>query len=298
MPESFHSSASQRLNKFLTLKARECARELREAHKAGKSRGELEAKKDAMLGVFYSMLCISFGVPPERFDFEVRGREGKDAADKADKSVNRGKFTRELNISPKEFYDKYVGKSLGDYVSLINSPTADKPFFDTFTVAYLGNVAEGRKIHYLNLPVENLKRAALAQLESGEAVWFGSDVGQMMDADRGILSMDNYDVEALFNTSFPLDKGARLDYGESVMTHAMMFAGVNTIDGKPNRWKVENSWGDKRCDKGWFRMSDEWFSEYVYQVVVNKKFLTPEELDALKKEPKVLYPWDPMGSLA
>jgi bleomycin hydrolase len=120
----------------------------------------------------------------------------------------------------------------------------------------------------------------------------------MMDAEQGILSMGAYDVENLFRTPFPLDKAARLDYSESLMTHAMVFQGVNLIDGKPNRWKVENSWGDKRCDKGWFRMSDDWFSEYVYQVVVDKKYLTAEERAALEKKPVVLKPWDPMGSLA
>jgi bleomycin hydrolase len=298
MPESFHSGASQRVNKFLTLKAREYAKELREAYQAGLSREALTAKKDAMLETFYRMLCIAFGVPPECFDFECRGREGKDEEGKDDKSVKRGKFTRDLNITPLEFYHKYVGRKFEDYVSLINSPTADKPFYDTFTVAYLGNVAGGTRVHYLNLPVENLKRAALAQLTAGEAVWFGTDVSQMLDVDHGLLGMDTYDFENLFGTSFPMDKAARLDYGESLMTHAMVFTGVNVVDGKPNRWKVENSWGDKRGEKGWFRMSDEWFSEYVYQVVVEKKYLTGDERKALEKKPTVLKPWDPMGSLA
>ncbi|MDR2617805.1 MAG: C1 family peptidase [Treponema sp.] len=298
MPESFHSGASQRINKFLTLKAREYARDLREARKAGLSREALFAKKDAMLETIYRMLCIAFGVPPERFDFECRGREGKEEGEAGGQSVNRGRFTRDLNITPLEFYHNYVGRKFENYVSLINSPTADKAFYDTFTVAYLGNVAGGRPVHYLNLPVENLKRAALAQLTSGEAVWFGTDVHQMLDVEHGLMGMDTYDFENLFGTPFPLDKASRLDYGESLMTHAMVFTGVNVVDGKPNRWKVENSWGDKRGEKGWFRMSDDWFSEYVYQVVVDKKYLTGEELKALEKKPVVLKPWDPMGSLA
>jgi bleomycin hydrolase len=284
MPESFSSSNSGRMNKFLTLKAREFAKELRDAHRAGKSRGWLEERKSEMLGTFHRMLCICLGVPPERFDFECRGKEGN--------------FTRAEGVTPLEFYEKFVAKKLGDYVSLINSPTADKPFYSTFTVSYLGNVVGGRPIRYLNLPSESLKRAAAAQLGDGEAVWFGCDVGQMMDRELGLMDMGAYDVEGLFGTEFGLDKAARLDYGESLMTHAMVLTGMNVAGGAPNRWKVENSWGDKSGEKGWFRMSDEWFGEYVYQVVVDRKYLAGDELEALKKEPIALNPWDPMGSLA
>jgi bleomycin hydrolase len=297
MPESFHSGASRQLNKYLTVKAREFARELREAFGAGESRESLEARKDKMLETFFRMLCIAFGPPPERFDFECRGREEGGEKTASGSMVNQGKFTRDLGITPQEFYRRYVGDKFNDYVSLINSPTEDKPFFDTFTVAYLGNVA-GKGVHYLNLPIENLKRAALAQLSSGEAVWFGCDVGQMHNTEHGLMSLDSIDVETLFDTPFPLDKAARLDYGESRMNHAMVFTGVNVVDGVPNRWKVENSWGDARGEKGRFRMSDKWFDEYVYQVVVNKSFLNPQELAALEKKPRILKPWDPMGSLA
>jgi bleomycin hydrolase len=277
------------MNKFLTLKAREFARELRNAHQYGASIDSLRARKEEMLATMFNMLCICLGTPPERFDFEVRGKE------KNDKS---GLYTRDLNITPKAFYDKYVDKKLDDYVSLINAPTLDKPFYATYTVAYLGNVIGGAPVRYLNLPVENLKRAALAQLESGEAVWFGSDVGQMLDMEHGLLSLEAFDVGNLFSTPFPLDKASRLEYSESLMNHAMVFQGVNVIDGKPNRWKVENSWGDERGEKGWFRMSDDWFNEYVYQIVVNKSFLTNEERACLDKTPVTLKPWDPMGSLA
>jgi bleomycin hydrolase len=120
----------------------------------------------------------------------------------------------------------------------------------------------------------------------------------MLDMERGLLSLDAFDAENLFSTPFPLDKAARLEYSESLMNHAMVFQGVNVIDGKPNRWKVENSWGDERGEKGWFRMSDDWFSEYVYKIVVNKYFLTDVERACMEKTPVTLKPWDPMGSLA
>jgi bleomycin hydrolase len=303
MPESFHSGTSMKMNKYLTTKAREFSKELRDAHRAGLGREGLLQKKEAMLATFFRILCICLGTPPERFDFEVRGssKDKKDGAKdgaEADKSFVGGKFTRNLNITPLEFYKTYVGKPLGDYISLINAPTADKPYYQTYTVAYLGNVAGGREVFYLNLPIESLKRAAVAQIESGEPVWFGCDVGQMADGEQGILSLGTYDVANLFRTSFPMSKGERLDYSESRMNHAMVFQGVNLVEGKPNRWKVENSWGDKRCDNGWFRMSDDWFGEFVYQVVVDKKYLNADELAALEKKPVVLSPWDPMGSLA
>jgi bleomycin hydrolase len=151
---------------------------------------------------------------------------------------------------------------------------------------------------YLNLPVERLKQAALAQLLEKKTVWFGCDVGQRLDRDHGLMAMDAYAPEDLFRTSFALDKSARLQYGESLMTHAMVFTGANVDDGKATRWKVENSWGDKSGEKGWFRMSDDWFSEFVYQVVVEKKHLTDAEREALTLAPIRLKPWDPMGSLA
>jgi bleomycin hydrolase len=302
MPESFHSSASVKMNRYLTVKAREFSKELRDAHKAGLSREGLLQKKKTMLETFFRILCICLGTPPERFDFEVRGNakgstEGV-SGEETGKSFSSGNFIRSLNITPLEFYKTYIGKPLADYVSLINAPTADKPYYRTYTVAYLGNVAGGREVFYLNLPIESLKRVAQVQIENGEPVWFGCDVGQMQDGEQGILSLGTYDVGNLFKTEFPMNKAARLDYSESRMTHAMVFQGVNIVDGKPNRWKVENSWGDKRCDKGWFRMSDEWFNEYVYQVVVDKKYLNADELAALEKKPMVLSPWDPMGSLA
>jgi bleomycin hydrolase len=298
-PESFHSGNSRAMNKYLTVKAREFAKELRDAHRAGAGRDALLQMKAAMLETFYRMLCVCLGAPPERFDFEVRGAaKDKTAAEPAASPFAAGAFTRALSITPLDFYKTYIGKPLGDYVSIINAPTADKPFYRTYTVAYLGNVAGGRPILYLNLPASSQKRAAVAQIESGESVWFGCDCRQMVDADQGLLSMGAYDVEGLFRTRFPLDKAARLDYSESLMTHAMVFQGVNLVDGQPNRWKVENSWGDKRCDKGWFRMSDRWFDQYVYQVVVDRKHLTPDERAALELPPTVLNPWDPMGSLA
>lgn len=284
MPESFSSSNSGKMNDILTVKAREYAMTLRNACHEGKNMQELQAMKQAMVEETYRLLCIFLGTPPDEFTFECRNKE------KA--------FFREANLTGKTFYDKYVGTVLHDYVSLINAPTKDKPYHQTFTVSYLGNVVGGQDIKYLNLPAESLKRAASAQILDGQPVWFGCDVGKMLDGDHGIMSMGTFDYSLLLQTDFALTKAQRLDYGESCMTHAMVLTGVNLVDGKPNRWKVENSWGDAKGDKGWYVMGDSWFDQFTYQVVVNKSFLTDEERADLQKAPISLQPWDPMGSLA
>ena len=281
MPETFQSSNTGMMVKLVTLKLREDAMLLRAALREGK---DVQAMKTEMLGEIYRILVTCLGEPPRRFTFEYR-----------DKDKN---FGRDENISPKEFFDKYVGLALKDYVSIINAPTADKPYYHTFTVDFLGNVAGGRAVKYLNLPADDLRTLAIKQLSDGEPVWFGCDVGQMLMRDYGLMGMHTFRYDQLLGVNFGMDKADRLNYGESVMTHAMVFLGVNLVDGKPNRWKVENSWGDKSGQDGYYIMTDEWFGQYNYQVVVNRKYLTPEQQEMLTQEPIHLKPWDPMGSLA
>lgn len=285
MPETFSSTKSLDMDKALTKKLREFASVLRTLHEKGMDAAYLRGKKDEMLAVIYRMLVISLGKPPKTFTFEARDKEKK--------------FVRISNITPKEFYQKYVKLNLADYVSVINAPTGDKPYLKSFTVKFLGNVVGGNIVRYLNLPVKELKRLAIAQLKDKDAVWFGSDVGQSSTRDSGYLDLDAYKMEDLFSTHFALTKGERLDYGESKMTHAMTLVGVNLNEkDEPLTWKVENSWGEDTGDKGMYAMGDDWFSEYVYQVVVNKKYLTKEELAAYQDSPIELEPWDPCGSLA
>ena len=285
MPESVSSSATQEMVSYMTEKLREYACVLRKGYKAGKSMEQLKKEKEAMMETVYRMLCISLGKPPKTFTFEYRDKDGN--------------FHREENLTPKAFYEKYVGLRLDDYVSVINAPTEDKPFYRSYTVQYLGNVKEGRPVKYVNLPIEEMKQAAIAQLKDGEPVWFGCDVGKRSFRDGGLMDTGIYDVETLFDTDFPMTKAERLEYGQSLMTHAMVFQGVNLDEnGKPDRWRVENSWGEEAGKKGYFVMSDRWFDEYNYQVVVNKKYLSSKALEAYEKEPVRLNPWDPMGSLA
>lgn len=263
MPETECSSNTREMDKFLTLKLREYACKLRAMHAEGKSAQELAGEKEAMLSTIYRMLCICLGEPPKTVTLEVRDKDDK--------------FIRDAGITPQEFFKKYVGWDLNKYVSLINAPTADKPYGRTFTVRFLGSVHEGRPVKYLNLPIESLKRAAIAQLKDGQPVWFGSDVGQWLVRQGGLMDMNVLELEQLFDTDFPMDKAQRLDYGESLMTHAMVLMGVNLDeDGKPTRWRVENSWGKDAGKDGYYIMSDKWFDEFTYQVVVDEKYLTDE----------------------
>ncbi|OAQ02931.1 aminopeptidase [Ligilactobacillus aviarius] len=284
MPETFNSSNSTEINKQLNLKLRKDAVELRELVAAKKSDADIQKAKEKMLNEIYRMLAYTFGEPPASFDFEYRDTDNN--------------YHRIENITPQEFFKKYVGWNLDDYVSIINAPTADKPFNHMYTVEMLGNVLGGRQVRHLNLDMQTFRKVAIEQLKHGESVWFGSDVGQESDRKKGIMDTNLYHQDELFDVDFSMSKAERLDYGESMMTHAMVLTGVDLVDGQPTKWKVENSWGDKVGEKGFFVMSDDWMEEFCYQIVVNKKYLPKDLQEILKEEPTVLAPWDPMGALA
>lgn len=284
MPETFNSSNSTEINKQLNLKLRKDAVELRELVAANKSDADIQKAKEKMLNEIYRMLAYTFGEPPANFDFEYRDTDNN--------------YHRIENITPQEFFKKYVGWNLDDYVSIINAPTADKPFNHMYTVEMLGNVLGGRQVRHLNLDMQTFRKVAIEQLRHGESVWFGSDVGQESDRKKGIMDTNLYHQGELFDVDFSMSKAERLDYGESMMTHAMVLTGVDLVDGQPTKWKVENSWGDKVGEKGFFVMSDDWMEEFCYQIVVNKKYLPKDLQEILKEEPTVLAPWDPMGALA
>lgn len=288
MPETACSSNTRDMDAYLTRYLRGAAKRLRESHEAGVGADDLRAMKKEMMGEVTSLLITCLGEPPVQFDVRLR--------DKDDELVLSGTYT------PQEFFDKVVSMPVDDYVSVISAPTVDKPFGHTYTVDRLGNVVEAGGVRYLNLPVERLKELAVAQLQDGLPVWFGCDVVQSFIRDEGIMDTASLDVDGLFG--FPvegcLDRAERLDYGESLMTHAMVLEGVNLdAAGKPTLWKVENSWGDKRAKDGFDSITDAWFDQYVYQVVVDKRFLSDSERKTYEtEEPTVLAPWDPMGSLA
>ncbi|WP_057490616.1 aminopeptidase C [Streptococcus orisasini] len=284
-PESISSSNSRELNQYLNKLLRQDAQILREFIAAGADSAAVQTKKEELLQDIFNFLAMNLGLPPRTFDFAYRDKDNN--------------YQSEKNITPQAFYEKYVGLKLSDYVSIINAPTTDKPYGKSYTVEMLGNVVGSPAVRYLNLDMERFKELAIAQMQAGETVWFGSDVGQVSDRQKGILATNTYDFKAAMDISLTQDKAGRLDYSESLMTHAMVLTGVDLDDhGKAIKWKVENSWGDKVGQKGYFVASDAWMDEYTYQIVVRKDFLTAEELTAYEAEPIVLAPWDPMGALA
>ena len=287
MPETACSKNTRDMDRYLTRYLRACSMNLRKAASEGTVLDGLRKMKTHMMDNVYLLLVTCLGVPPTKFDVRAR--------DKDNELVISGTYT------PQGFFEETLGIVLEDYVSLVSAPTEDKPFGRTYTVSRLGNVYEAGGVHYLNLPPSSLKRAAIAQLKDGLPVWFGCDVAQSYLREEGIMDLAALDVDSIlgFAVEGALTKAERLDYGESAMTHAMVFEGVNLdAAGNPTLWKVENSWGKDHGRDGFDTLSDAWFDEYVYQVVVDKKYLTDEEREALKSEPIVLAPWDPLGSLA
>ena len=284
MPESIHSSSSRAMNQIITRKLREFAFILRRENKNGKSLSELRSIKVSMMKTIYNMLCIFIGKPPEKFDWQIKNKKKK--------------FKRFSNLTPLSFMKKHVKINLKDKVCLIHCPMSNKKFNQSYTIKYLGNVVEGQKIQYLNVSIEEMKKSTIKSIKNNEPVWFGCDVGKMFHRDLGVMYEGLYRYDLLFGVDFEMDKAAKLEYGDSQMTHAMVFTGVDINKGKPVKWRVENSWGNKGGDKGYYLMTDEWFDEYNYEVVVDKKYLPKKILDLLNKKPSVLPPWDPMGALA
>ena len=284
-PESISSSNSRELNQILNKLLRQDAQILRELVAEGANSSELQAKKEELLQEVFNFLAMNLGLPPRQFDFSYRDKDNH--------------FHSESGLTPLTFYQKYVDLKLDDYVSIINAPTADKPYGRSYTVEMLGNVVGSKPVRYLNVEMNRLKELAIAQMQAGETVWFGSDVGQSSNRKAGIMAEGMHDFTASMDIRLTQDKAGRLDYSESLMTHAMVLTGVDLDEnGKAKKWKVENSWGEKVGNKGYFVASDAWMDEYTYQIVVRKEFLTAAELAAYEAEPLVLAPWDPMGALA
>ena len=284
-PESISSSNSRELNQILNKLLRQDAQILRELVAEGANSSELQAKKEELLQEVFNFLAINLGLPPRQFDFSYRDKDNH--------------FHSESGLTPLTFYQKYVDLKLDDYVSIINAPTADKPYGRSYTVEMLGNVVGSKPVRYLNVEMDRLKELAIAQMQAGETVWFGSDVAQSSNRKAGIMAEGMHDFTASMDIRLTQDKAGRLDYSESLMTHAMVLTGVDLDEnGKAKKWKVENSWGEKVGNKGYFVASDAWMDEYTYQIVVRKEFLTAAELAAYEAEPLVLSPWDPMGALA
>ena len=284
MAESHQSSNTAQMNKLVTRKLREFALQLREASSKGKTPSELRTMKDDMMSTIYQMLCISLGTPPEKFDWSIRNKKDK--------------FQRFTDLTPQKFYKEHVGINLDDFVCLINDPRSFTEYNKTYTVEYLGNVSGGNIIRYLNLETDELRKYTIKSIKANDPVWFGCDVGKFFTRQFGVMDMNLFEFDRFYGTTFSMNKAQRLEYGDSVMTHAMLFTGVDLKDKKPTKWRVENSWGTDHGEKGFDIMTDPWFDQFMYEVVIHKKHLTKKIIDMYNMEPIGLPPWDPMGSLA
>jgi bleomycin hydrolase len=230
------------------------------------------------------VLSIHLGTPPQKFLWQWKD---------GDKGFHRDGWT-----TPAEFAAAYVQLPVDEYVCLVHDPRESSPVGRTFTVDYLGNVIDAPPVVYLNVEIDLMKQLTQDAIVGGEPVWFGCDVGKQMNADLGYWDAKLYDYGAVYDTEFTLDKAERLVHHETLMTHAMLFTGVDVVDGKPRRWRVENSWGDEKADSGFWTMNDSWYGEHVFEIAVRRSAL-PAELQArLDEKPIVLPAWDPMGALA
>ena len=284
MPESESSSNTARMNSILSYQYRQGAKQIRDHYSDEAGLEKMRQAKHKALKAIYDVLCIHLGTPPNRFDWQWTDKDGE--------------FHRDGEMSPLEFAQKYIVSSVDDYVCLLHDPRSTSPFGRTFTVDYLGNMVDGAPVRYLNVDISLIKDITLRLLQEGKPVWMGCDTGKQMHRDKGLWDAQLFDYSSVYNADFNLDKASRLEYHQTRMTHAMLFTGVDVVDGKPRRWRVENSWDVEVGDKGFFLMNDSWFDEYMFEIAAPKSYL-PEELQkALEQEPIVLPPWDPMGSLA
>jgi bleomycin hydrolase len=284
MPETKSSSNTRQMNRDISTILRGAARDLRSRAAAGADPEELEVTKEQALATIHRLLCIHLGTPPETFVWQWKDSEGA--------------FHRDGEMTPLEFAEAYVTVPLDDYVCLVNDPRETSPYGRTFTVEHLGNVVGAPPVTYLNVEPNVMKSLAAQAMVGGEPVWFGCDTGQMSHADLGLWDAALFDRAAVYGAVPGLTKAERLLHHESLMTHAMLFTGVDLVDDAPRRWRVENSWGTEKGDKGFMTMNDSWFAEFVFEVAVRRDALPGHLQQALEQEPIVLPAWDPMGALA
>ena len=279
MLETHSSENTKQMASLIILKLKEDALKLREMVAAGKKVAALQAEKVEMLKVVYRILALNLGVPPTEFDFVRKNAKGE--------------VVETEHHTPQSFLEKYGDKDLlQHYVMLMNDPT--RPYYKTYEIDLDRHTYDGQNWVYLNLPTEDIKQMAIESLNDNTAMYFSCDVGKELDSKRGLLDLKNYDYASLLGTSFGMDKKQRIATFASGSSHAMMLAAVDLKDGKPVKWMVENSWGATYGHNGYLIMTDEWFDEYMFRLVVEDKYVPAKIKDLFKKKPTLLPAWDPM----
>ena len=283
-PETFSSNNTSKMSKLISSKLREYGLELRKMVAQGKKSSAIQARKDEMLATVYHMLSLTLGEPVKEFTYAFRDKDGKQVGEAK-------KYT------PKSFYEETVGHSLnGTFLMVMNDPR--RPYHKTYEVEYDRHTYDGHNWKYLNLPMEEIAQLAIASLKDGHKMYSSYDVGKQLDRKRGYLALDNFDYGSLFGTSFPMNKAERISTFDSGSTHAMTLTAVDLdANGKPVKWKVENSWGADNGFSGCFIMTNDWFNEYMFRLVVDKKYASEQLLKEFDQKPTMLTPDDPLFQL-
>ena len=283
-PETFSSNNTSKMSRLISSKLREYGLELRKMVAQGKKTAAIQARKTEMLAQVYRMLSLTLGEPVKEFTYAFRDKDGKQIGEAK-------KYT------PKSFYEETVGKDLnGTFIMVMNDPR--RPYHKTYEVEYDRHTYDGHNWKYLNLPMEEIAQLAIASLKDGHKMYSSYDVGKQLDRKRGYLALDNFDYGSLFNTTFPMNKADRIATFDSGSTHAMTLTAVDLdAAGKPVKWKVENSWGADNGFGGCFIMTNDWFNEYMFRLVVNKKYAPEQLLKEFDQKPTMLTPDDPLFQL-
>ena len=275
MPETYQSNNTRDMRMILSLKLREYALTLRAAKK-----GELQSLKTAMLTEIYGILVKCLGVPPTEFAWTRYNSKGEQVSTKV--------------YTPKGFYNEFIGEDLeANYVMIMNDPTRE--YGKVYEIDYDRHIYDGHNWLYVNLPIERVKEIAIASIKDNTAMYFSCDVGKFFDRRKGVLDIANLDYESLFDTTLPMDKKQRVSTFASGSSHAMTLIAVDiNSEGKTTKWMVENSWGPASGYKGNVIMTDEWFNEYMFRLVAERKYVPQDVLKMLDQKPILLPAWDPM----
>ncbi|MDR0419831.1 MAG: C1 family peptidase [Prevotellaceae bacterium] len=278
MPETYSSNSTSRLRQFLSLKLREFALELRDMP-ANTKLADIENRKIEMLGTVYRILALNLGEPVQKFTWSRKNSEGK--------------IIETKEYTPLSFYKEIFGNDLtNNYVMLMNDPSRE--FYKVYEIDFDRHMYDGHNWLYINLPIDEIKNMAVKSIKANKAMYFSCDVNKFLNRDKGTLDINNFDYESLFGTTFGMDKKQRIMTFASGSSHAMSLIAVDIdANGNIKKWMVENSWGDTGY-KGNLIISDEWFNEYMFRLVVEKQFITPNILELLNQKPVRLPAWDPM----
>jgi len=280
MPETNSSDNTNQMANLISLKLREYGLQLREQAAKGAKKEALAKSKTEMLSTIYRMLVLNLGVPPTEFSWTLKDAKGN--------PVNTKQYT------PMSFFKEYVNNDLtNNYVMFMNDPTRD--YYKTYEIDFDRHRYDGKNWTYINLPINEIKEMAISSIKDSTMMYFSCDVGKFLNSDRGLLDINNFDYASLMGTSFGMDKKQRVQTFASGSSHAMTLMAVNLDkDGKPNKWMVENSWGATSGYQGHLIMTDEWFNEYMFRLVVEKKYVPAKIMELLKQKPIRLPAWDPM----